>query len=405
MRAKLTGGRNASAHLIALIALFVALGGSVYAVSKNNGTQTTGKQISEPTLRLTGAQTSDAAAEGQAYAADSPAASDSNDCRSWETPCATIQHALDFVGAGTVHVGEGNFVGPITLRTGQHLIGSGTGSTFIRPAGDSGTAVTIGDAASAYIEKLRIGSSSKTFGGVLLKNLGTETHVQDVDLANWDADPKQGYGGTGLLTSDGEGQQYDTIGFGRTRLAMDICGANDVFSNFRGSENFYILRECTGQDHHNGGHHHIYGMKFTHAGYTGDANPSQVTTVMLDDNGGWIVNNADLDESDNSLVVIDSPHNEFNDSVIAPGSVWEVRGPTSGDDPDFGHHNVFNDLAVLGQLKDDGRFNEYWRPFAPYQDQVTITGERILVESRDVGDDSNFAGAGVYHYQETTGPG
>ena len=342
---------------------------------------------------------------GRAYVADNAAASDSNECRSWATACATVQHALDVVGAGTVEVGEGDFVGPITLGTGQHLVGSGTESTFIRPDGDSGTAVTIADAASASIERLRIGSSSETFDGVLLENLGTKTHVEDVEFENWDPDPKQGYGGTGLLTSNGEGQRYETIGFGLTRLAMDICGANHVFTNIRGSGNFHILRECTGQDKENGGHHHVYGMKFTHAGYTGDEDPAQVTTVVLDDNGGWIFNNADLDESDNSLIAIDSAHNEFNNPVIAPGSEWQVRGPAAADDDQFGHHNVFNDLTVLGKLADGGQFNEYWRPFAPYENQVTIDGDHILVESRDVGWDGNFDGPGVYHYAKAPGPG
>lgn len=342
---------------------------------------------------------------GQAYVADARAARDSNDCLSWTTACATIQRALNVIGTGTVHVGEGDFFGPITLSTGQHLVGSGTESTFIRPPGDSGTALTIADSASASVEKLRLGSSSPTFEGVLLKNLGTRTHVEDVDLANWEADPKRGYGGTGLLTSNGEGQQYETIGFTRTRLAMDVCGANHVFTNIRGSENFYILRECRGQDHANGGHSHVYGMKFTNAGFTGDEDPARVTTVVLDDDGGWILNNVDLDESDNSLVVIDSDHNEFNDSVIAPGTLWQVRGPTSADDYEFGHHNVFNDLTVLGQLQDDGASNEYWRPFAPYADQVTINGDRILVESRDVGSEGSFEGDGVYHYAEEAGPG
>jgi len=102
--------------------------------------------------------------------------SDNNDCKSPQTACKTIGHAISLASSGdTIMVARAIYTENLTISISLKIIGSGAKTTII-DGGQKGSVVTISSNAQVRLAKVTIqdGASSSYWGGGIF-NVGTLT--------------------------------------------------------------------------------------------------------------------------------------------------------------------------------------------------------------------------------------
>src|SRR5215469_16440246 len=94
-----------------------------------------------------------------------------NDCRTRQTACKTIGHAISLASSGdTIGVGPATYRENLTIAISLKVIGSGPSTTII-DGGRAATVVTISDAnVSVTLSKLTINNGLASSGGGIYNN-------------------------------------------------------------------------------------------------------------------------------------------------------------------------------------------------------------------------------------------
>jgi hypothetical protein len=100
---------------------------------------------------------------------------DSNDCKTRQTACKTIGHAISLASSGdTIGIGPGTYTENLTISIGLKMIGASGAMTTIIDGGKNGTVVTVSTAtAHVTLSKVTIQNGLASFGGGILINNGT----------------------------------------------------------------------------------------------------------------------------------------------------------------------------------------------------------------------------------------
>ncbi len=301
--------------------------------------------------------------------------SDHNSGGSWDAGLATIAHALEVVGYGTVYVGAGTFAGGFTIGRAA-VRGSGRDCTFIEARHPRQTIVTMTD--GALLSDLNIqGDGHFTGTGILIT--GTLVHVQDVDVKNSDSiNPQAGYGGYGVVLRDGEGCLLTRVSTSRQRLAWKVGGANHVFVQLRGDSNYRDIL-FGGETEHDAatflesGAHLVLGSKFVAGGNTGKPGAPTVRCIEIAGNGQHTLIDCDWDEADSAEWLVSSDNNVLTRCAIAPHNTLNMTGS----------FNTVESLKVLGELVVTGSDNTFWNTCAASGGQMLVNGARNLVQGEN----------------------
>lgn len=310
---------------------------------------------------------------GQVFVASN--GSDRNSGASWDSAFATVAHALDVVGNGTVYVGAGTFAGGFTIGRAA-VRGAGRDCTFIQATDDRQTIVTMTD--GALLSDLNV-QGSRHFTGIGILIPGTLVHVQDVDVKNDDAtDPQAGYGGNGVVLRDGEGCLLTRVATSRQRLAWKVGGANHVFIQMRGDSNYQDVlfggESATDADTFlESGAHLVLGSKFVRGGNTGVPGAATVRCIEIAGNGQHTLIDCDWDEADSAEWLVSSNDNVLTRCAVAPHNTLNLSG-------DF---NTVQSLKVLGEVVVSGSDNALWSTYAPAGGRLVVNGTRNLVQGEN----------------------
>ncbi len=307
---------------------------------------------------------------GQVFVAQN--GSDRNSGGSWGSALATIRHALNVVGNGTVYVGAGSFGGGFTIGRAA-VRGAGRDATFIQAANDTQTIVTMTD--GALLSDLNV-QGTPHFTGTAILITGTLVHVQDVDIKNDDrTEPSAGYGGYGVVLRDGEGCLLTRVATSRLRLAWKVGGANHVFVQMRGDSNYKDIlfggESPTDADTFlKSGAHLILGSKFVHGGNIGAPGTPTARCIEIAGNGQHTLIDCDWDETNSADWLVSSNNNVLTRCAVAPRNTLNLSG-------DF---NTVQGLKVLGNVVVSGSDNSLWNTFAQDGGTFVVNGSRNLVE-------------------------
>jgi hypothetical protein len=100
--------------------------------------------------------------------------SDSNNCKTPQTACKTIGHAISLASSGdSIRVAPATYTENLTIKMGLSVIGSGATTTII-DGGGMGTAVGVSASAKVVLSKFTIRNGRARFGGGIA-NLGMLT--------------------------------------------------------------------------------------------------------------------------------------------------------------------------------------------------------------------------------------
>ena len=301
--------------------------------------------------------------------------SDRNSGASWSSAMATIAHALDVVGYGTVYVGAGTFAGGFTIGRAA-VRGVGRDATFVQAGHDQQTIVTMTD--GALLSDLNVQGSTH-FTGIGILITGTLVHVQDVDVKNDDStNPQAGYGGYGVVLRDGEGCLLTRVATSRQRLAWKVGGANHVFVQMRGDSNYQDLlfggeSPSDANTFLESGAHLVLGSKFVQGGNTGVPGGVTVRCIEIAGNGQHTLIDCDWDEADSAEWLISSDNNVLTRCAVAPHNTLNLAG-------DF---NTVQGLKVLGEIVVDGTDNTLWNTYAASGGRMIVNGSRNLVQGEN----------------------
>jgi hypothetical protein len=301
--------------------------------------------------------------------------SDHNSGGSWGSALATIAHALEVVGNGTVYVGAGTFDGGFTIGRAA-VRGSGRDSTFIRATNDKQTIITMTD--GALLSDLNVQGAPR-FTGTAILITGTLVDVQDVDVKNDDkTDPKAGYGGYGIVLRDGEGCLLTRVETSRLRLAWKVGGANHVFVQMRGDSNYRDIlfggESPTDADTFlKSGAHMILGSKFVQGGNIGLPGAPTVRSIEIAGNGQHTLIDCDWDETDSAEWLVSSDNNALTRCAVAPRNQLNLTG----------NFNTVQGLKILGHVRVTGANNTLWNTFAQSGGSLTVNGSDNLVQGEN----------------------
>lgn len=234
---------------------------------------------------------------------------DGNDCKTRQTACKTIGHAISLASSGdTIGIGPATYTENLTISISLKVIGSGAATTII-DGGGVATAVTISSGTvSLSGMTIRRGHSSPFGGGI--QNYGTLT-------LGWSTISDNSVGGTGGFGSGGGLFNGGTL----TINNSTITGNTVIKPRCKLPCRFY------GNGIYNGGTLNINNSTVTGnngAGFPGGAIYSSATvkinntTVSGNTGGGGIVGDGTA-TIENSIVANNSPSNCFSGTVTSNG--------------------------------------------------------------------------------------
>ncbi len=157
--------------------------------------------------------------------------SDSNDCKTRQTACKTIGHAISLASAGDmIGVGPATYPENLNINLSLKLIGSGASATII-DGGGIGTVVAV-SATDVVLSQFTIRNGNSNAGGGI-HNQGTLT-INDSTVSGNEAGGLGRYGicGGGGIYNNGRLTVYaSTINSNQARVGGGICNAGTLTIN------------------------------------------------------------------------------------------------------------------------------------------------------------------------------